>query len=65
MKCIGEKCRYYHNHDFRLGYFTCSLDGRSFTKVDGRDCLIKNIIQDMRDDLIEIEEYSKIIEDNQ
>ena len=65
MKCIGGKCRYYQHHDFRLSYFTCSLDGRSFTKVNGRDCLIKEIIQDMKDDLIEIEEYSEVIEDNQ
>lgn len=65
MKCIGEQCRYYQYHDFRESYFICSLVGTSHAKVDIRDCLIKGIIQDMKDDLIEVEDYSKVIEENQ
>ena len=65
MKCIGKPCRYYQNHDFRESYFICSLVGTSHTKANVRDCLIKDIIQDMKDDIIEVEKYSQIIGDNQ
>lgn len=65
MKCIGKTCRYYQNHDFRESYFVCSLIGTSHTKVDTRDCLIKDIIEDMRYDLCELEDYLSVIEDKQ
>ena len=65
MKCIGETCRYYQNHDFRESCFICNLIGTSHTKADIRDCLIHDVIQDMQDNLIEVKEYSKIIENNQ
>lgn len=65
LKCIGKTCRYYQDHDFCESYFICSLIGTSHTKVDIRDCLIKDMIQDIKDNLIAIEEYSKVIEENQ
>lgn len=65
MECIGETCRYYMQHDFYASAFKCNLNGRSYTKVNIQDCIIKEVVQDMRNNLIEVVEYIKVIEGNQ
>ena len=41
LKCIGSKCPYYKEHEFRMSYFTCGLDGYSYKKDSYNNFFVK------------------------
>ena len=57
MKCIKDKCRYCKEHDFYSSFYNCTLLNKSFKKDNNIDCLLRDIIQDMEDNLNELKEY--------
>ena len=63
LKCIGSKCPYYKEHEFRMSYFTCGLDGYSYKKdsYQERECEISKIIYGKQMELLELENLLDVI----
>ena len=65
LKCIGSKCPYYKEHEFRMSYFACGLDWRSYKKesYQERECGISKIIYGKRVELLELENLLEMIKE--
>ena len=65
LKCIGSKCPHYKEHEFRLSYFTCGIDGHSYRKesYQERECGISKIIYGKRIELLELENLLEMIKE--
>ena len=50
MKCIKEKCKYYKENDYRASYFDCtvSMGLNTFKKDSDIDCIIDEVIEDIK-----------------
>ena len=64
LKCIGSKCPYYKEHEFRMSYFTCGLDGYSYKKdsYQERECKICDSLIQMYVETLIPEDMSEVIE---
>lgn len=65
MKCIGEKCKYYKQHDFYASCFRCVLCGSTRPKANSNECYIKKEIQNREDILNDLRMYTEVIIENQ
>ena len=65
LKCMGEKCPNYEEHEFRSSYFMCWLDGVSFKKDYFRDrnCCIYGIIKGKHCELESLKELASDIKE--
>ena len=66
LKCIGSKCPYYKEHEFRMSYFKCGLDGYSYRKdsYQERECEISKIIYGKQMELLELENLLEMIKES-
>ena len=66
LKCIGSKCLCYKEHEFRMSYFTCELDGYSYKKdsYQERECEISKIIYGKQMELLELENLLEMIKES-
>lgn len=63
MKCIGEKCAAWRQHDFNESWFQCAIDpsGHSRKKGQNNKCCIDEEIEDRKRALAELEDLRKEI----
>ena len=67
MKCIKSKCPQYIEHDFRLSYYVCRLDGCGRLKDKEFECDIDDAIQESvktTKEFIKLKEEIRIINEN-
>lgn len=65
MKCIKEKCEYYMEHDFRLSFSVCELDGRTFKKESDINCFAENYIKYLENQKEIVQKQVDFIKNNQ
>jgi hypothetical protein len=65
LKCMGEKCPKYIEHEFKGSYFMCWLDGRSYIKdsFQNRKCNIHEVIKETYNELESLKELANIIKE--
>ena len=65
LKCIGSKCPYYKEHEFRMSYFTCELDWCSYKKdsYQEKKCEISKIIYGKQMEILELENLLEMIKE--
>ena len=47
MLCKGYLCRFYKEHDYYKSYKTCLLEGKSFTNITERECVLSQYIEQL------------------
>lgn len=67
LKCMGEKCPQYHEHEFRLSFFICGLDNFSYKKdaYKERPCGISQSISEKYAEISELKLLADLVEENQ
>jgi len=61
MKCIQDKCGYYHEHNFRASCFVCGLSQQTKSKNEPNSCdIISQMVKQKHMFLYIIEELENI-----
>ena len=65
LKCMGEKCPNYEEHEFRSSYVMCWLDGYSYKKdsYQNRKCNIHETIKETYSELESLKELASDIKE--